>query len=259
MRNIPMTIMTNRFILFFVVTGFLVTTGCGTSSGIKREQMAEAQYKLGISDLNNGQLQQAFVKFQKALESNPKYRDVHYALGHIYFLRNQLEEAQKEFMKTIKLDPDFSEAYNYLGKVYEQKGEWELAIKEYNNALENLQYKTPHFARYNLGIALMNVNDYEGALIEFDKAIQVESSFIGAYQAKGQVYSQLNQYSEAIEAYQQALKLAPNNPAVHFSLGVAYFKADSHQEAKEAFEKVIELTPEGDLVKNSELYLDRLQ
>jgi tetratricopeptide (TPR) repeat protein len=258
-KNSPMAMMANRFVLFFVVTGLLVSAGCGTSSGIKREQIAEAQYKLGISDLNNGQLQQAFVKFQKALESNPKYRDAHYALGHLYFLRNQLDEAQNEFIKTIKLDPDFAEAHNYLGKVYEQKGEWELAIEEYKKALENLQYKTPHFARYNLGVALMNLNDHEGALAEFDKAIRIDPSFIGAYQAKGQAYSQLNRYSEAIKAYQQALNLNPNNPAVHFSLGVAYFKTDLHQEAKEAFEKVIELVPEGELAKSSKPYLDRLQ
>jgi tetratricopeptide (TPR) repeat protein len=258
-RNTIRTTVANRVILLVVLTGLLVTTGCGTSSGIKRDQIAEAQYKLGISDLNNGQLQPAFVKFQKALESNPKYRDAHYALGHLYFLRNQLEEAQKEFIATIKLDPDFAEAHNYLGKVYEQKGEWELAIEEYNKALENLQYKTPHFARYNLGIALMNINDHEGALKEFDKAIQVDPSFGGAYQAKGQVYSQLNRYNEAIKAYQQALKLTPNNPVVHFGLGVAYFKTDSHHEAKESFEKVVKLAPEGDLAKNSKLYLDRLQ
>jgi hypothetical protein len=40
---------------------------------------------------------------------------------------------------------------------------------------------------------------------------------------------------------------------------VAYFKTDSHHEAKESFEKVVKLAPEGDLAKNSKLYLDRLQ
>ncbi len=259
MQSPTMTSMRNSYIIFVSAICLLVATGCSTASQIQRERTAQAHYKLGIAYLNNDELQQAFVEFQKALVSNSKYRDVHYALGHVYFQRGQWEEAKKELITTVKLDPDFAEAHNYLGKVYEKMGKWELAIEEYKKALKNLRYRTPHFAHYNLGLALMNTKDHEGALREFKEAIRIEPSFVIAYQAEGQAYSRLNRYGEAIEAFQQALEFNPSNPEVHFNLGVAYFKEDTRSKAKEAFEKVIELAPEGELSKNSKLYLDRLQ
>ena len=254
-----MTPIRSRFIAFMVVMGLLISVGCTTTSRDRRDRSAQAHYKLGISYLNNDQLQQAFVEFQKALESNSAYGDVHYALGHVYYRRGQFEEAKNEFLMTIRIKPDYAEAHNYLGKAYEQMGKWDLAIAQYKKALANLQYRTPHFAQYNLGVALMNINDYEGALNEFVEAVRVEPSFMAAHHGMGQAYSKLNRYGEAVEAFQEAIRLAPESPRVHFYLGAAYFKEGARLRAREAFEKAIELAPEGEFAKESRRYLDRLQ
>ena len=247
------------FILLGAVILLLSAGSCGTAAKVKRERMGEAHFKLGMALLNNNQLQKAFVEFQKSVESDPKNRDAHYALGHVYFVRGQFIKAEKEFLATQKIDPEYPESHNYLGKVYEGMQKWELAISEYQKALASLKYETPEKAHYNLGIALLNTDDHEGALEEFDKAIRFNSSFAVAYLGKGQVYSRMNRNSKAIEAFQLALNLFPTNPRINFELGVVYFKAQSPVEAKMAFEKVIEFAPEGKLAEDSKQYLERLQ
>ena len=245
--------------LIILMLGLLVDIGCSTQSSAKRKNFGEAHYKLGLSYLNNNQNQQAFVEFQKSIESDPKNRDSHYALGHIYFQQDRLNKAEMAFKETLKLDRKFSEAYNYLGKVYERKGDTKNAILYYRRALKNPKYSTPHFTHYNLGLSLIKEEDTDAALLAFEEALRIEPLFMPARLARGEALNQLERHDEAIKAYSHALDLEPDNPQGHFGLGVALYKGGSKPQAKISFEKALELSPDGNLAEDSKRYLDLLR
>jgi type IV pilus assembly protein PilF len=246
-----------RLATLVFLTGILLA-GCSTMSSTQKIKTGQAHYKLGISYLNDNQMQLAYIEFQKAVEINPKDKDSYYGLGHVYFTQGKFEEAGEEFKKAIRLDSNFSEAHNYLGTVYERMSQNDEAIKEYKKALENVQYITPHFARHNLGMIYLNAGDFKAAIQQFKEAISVAPDYALAYNGLGQAYYRDGQYKEAVEALNGALKIVPDYPEVHFYLGQTYIKTGSSLQAKQEFERVIRLAPDSELAKKAKQNLDLL-
>lgn len=231
----------------------IVLTGCVTDQSALKE--ADAYFKEGLSYLNNDP-QRAFVSFQKAIQLDPKNRDAHYALGHIYFMQGRTDKAGDEFRRVLKINPVDSEAHNYLGKVYEREGRWDDAIYEYREALKNPLYATPDVPHYNLGIALMNKGEPEGALKDLGEAVSINPNHILAHYEMGQIYLKMGRLKEAIGAYQTALRIFPDYPEAHFNLAIAYKKDGANALAKKEFETVIKLAPGSEIASDSSRYLD---
>lgn len=253
-----------------VILLLLFVVGCAISqSRLKRENEASAHYKLGIAQLDENRIQDAFVEFQKAVEIDPKHVDSHYALGHVYSLQGKNREAAQEFKTVLKLDPGNSEAHNYLGQVYSLDKRWDDAIHEYQAALKNPKYATPQFAHYNLGLVYEKKEQFDDAIKEFQEALRIDPNFVttvggaSAYIVHyeiGQDYARMQKFQEAIEAYQNALKLLPDYADAHFGLGLVYLKEGSKRLAKEEFEKVLKFSPDGTvLAKNAKEYLESLK
>ena len=253
-----------------VILLLLFVVGCATSqSRLKRQNEASAHYKLGIAQLNENRVQEAFVEFQKAVEIDPKNADIHYALGHVYYQRGNNLEAAREFKTVLQLDPEYSAAHNFLGQVYGTDKRWDDAIQEFQKALKNPKYDTPHLAHYNLGLVYENKGQFADAIKEFQEALRIDPNFVTpaggtsaylVYYVMGQSYVKMEKPKEAIDAYQNALKLLPDYADAHFGLGLVYLKEGSKRLAKEEFEKVLKFSPDGTaLAKNAKEHLESLK
>ncbi len=243
-------------ILLAVAVGL---TGCSGMSRAQREKRAQAHYKLGISYLNDNQLQLGFIEFHKAIEVNPKDRDSHYGLGHVYFAQGRYKEAVEAFKKAIRIDPNFSEAHNYLGTVYDRLSEWDSAISEFRLALANPKYATPHFSHHNMGSIYLNQGNFKEAAQAFIEALRVAPEYPLAYTGLGQVYFREEKFREAVEAFSNALKLAPGYTEAHYYLGQTYLKSGSNKLAREEFEEVIRQAPDSELADRSRQSLELLR
>ena len=173
--------------------------GCATSK--ETIQKSDGYYQEGIASLPTDR-QQAFVSFQRAIQTNPNNKDAHYALGHIYTSQGKLTEAEKSFKAAVAIDETFSEAHNYLGQVLSLQGRWEEAIKEYRRALANPLYSTPDKARFNLGMALVHEGKLQQAMEMFEDALTVNPPNVPpalTYLELGKVYSKLGYNTRARE------------------------------------------------------------
>ena len=80
---------------------------CATVS-VEEQQQANAHFKLGVSYLNENNVQPAFIEFQKAYEFNPGDKEVLNAIGIIYLLKfDDFPKAIDFFQKALKVDHDF--------------------------------------------------------------------------------------------------------------------------------------------------------
>lgn len=243
-----------------IVLLMLVSAGCGfTEAQLKKEKEASAHYKLGVSYLNENQLQKAFIEFNKATEVDPNNKDVHYALGHVHFQKQEYVEAAEEFKKSLSIDPRYSEAHNYLGKVYEVQGAPEKAIAAYREALKNPQYDTPQKPYLNLGLIYVKQEKYDQAAREFQNVLRVDPENIIAHNELGRAYYQMGKPKEAIASYQEAIRMAPNYVDAHYNLAFAYLKEGSKGLAATQFKKVIEISPQSQLAKDSKKFLEAIQ
>ena len=189
--------------LFFVA----VLGGCQTSDDSQRK--ATGYYQEGLANMETDR-QQAFVSFQKAVQLNPRHRDAHYYLAHLYTLQGKYAQAEEELREVLKIDPDYSEGHNYLGQVMEAKGQWRDAVSEYRTALRNPLYATPDIALYRLGRALAHEGEYEAAMTSLEDAIRVTPPSqppAPLYLELGRVYAKLGYNTKAREALSEVTKL----------------------------------------------------
>ena len=93
---------------------------------------------------------------------------------------------------------DVVEIFNQ-GLDYFEKGDYENAIKDFNRALEI----NPKFAEAynNRGNAYALMGDFERAIADFNRALEINPKLAGAYFNKGLVYDRLGRFQEAVKAY----------------------------------------------------------
>ena len=180
-------------------------------SGEQRLEMSTAHYQLGVSYLNENNIQPAFVEFQKALEYNPDNKEALNTVGLIYLLK--LEDYPKAvdfFQKAIKQDESYAEAWNNLGSAYEKLGKFSNAVEAYKTALKNPFYRSAEKAFYNLGRAYYRMGKFNDAADAYTEAIRRYSDFYPPYYGLALTYNALRRYGDAAAALKKAIELDPN-------------------------------------------------
>ncbi len=105
---------------------------------------------------------------------------------------------------------------------------------------------------YENGLAAVQTQDYENALLYFSKAVEENPNKAEYYIEQGHAYVALGQYEEARTTLssaivEQDLELTRrNNKRAWRAIGIAYYEEEQYSEAKSYFEKALaeELLPE---------------
>ncbi len=228
-------------ILFlFSVCFMLILSSC--ASGPSRESLnsAESHHKLGSSYLENGQFNEAFMEFQKAIELNPRNKETLNYLGYLSMRFKKFNEAIIYYNKAISIDPDYSEAMNNLGVTYAEIENWDEAVKYFDSALSNPMYKTPEMAFANKGYVLYMKGDYNDAERAVKEALIINRLFPLASYVLGLVYTKLDNDDAAIEEFKKAIGLAPDYVEAHMDLAKTYLRSGNKAKALKHFEAVLE-------------------
>jgi tetratricopeptide (TPR) repeat protein len=87
----------------------------------------------------------------------------------------------------------------------------------------------------NLGNTYFGIGDYQEAIKDFDRAIELDPKLAGAYWGRGKTYHELGDYQEAIKDFDRAIELDPKLAGAYWSRGKAYQKLGNQQQANEDF------------------------
>ena len=140
---------------------------------------AKAQFELGNTYVQSGQLEQAILAYQKAIELDPDYGAAYANMGVVYYQLQQFDLAALQYQKALELNPDDGEVAYNLGALYVQQ------------AL--LSGPQPDQDLLNQAIA------------QLQQAQELSPGIAEPYFSLGVVYSMLNQTDEAIEAFETFL------------------------------------------------------
>lgn len=104
--------------------------------------------------------------------------------------------------------PTDADAHNLYFAIAMQKRDFPLARKRAEDALAHV----PDNARglCNLGSALMQLNDHDGAMAKFDAAIELEPAYFFARRNRGQLHSSQDRFAEAAADFGAAVAAQPN-------------------------------------------------
>ncbi|MBE9226218.1 tetratricopeptide repeat protein [Phormidium sp. LEGE 05292] len=186
---------------------------------------------------------EAIASYQKALQLQPDYAEVHYQLAEIYFVQRKLRDAIAFCNKAIQLQPDFAPNHKILGNILQTQGNLEAALNAYVKALE----LNPEFAEayINQGSILSKLGRNEEAIVSLEKAIAINPNIGAAYWNLANVYLQLDNLEKVVECRKQAFSLEPKlvNAETLNDLGTAIGKLGDFEEAINYYHKAIELQP----------------
>jgi len=125
-----------------------------------------------------------------------------------------------------------------------EKGHYSRAVDWYFECIEtgNLSNSTLSRTYRNIGITYRRMGEYETAIEYFDKAITLNPADIqNDYINRGNARSGLRQYDMALADYEKALEIKPNNGAAVFNRGIVYERLGRTDEAISDFKLAPEL------------------
>jgi tetratricopeptide (TPR) repeat protein len=97
-----------------------------------------------------------------------------------------------------------------------------------------------HFFKGN---AWFTSEQYDSAIVEFGRAVELDENYAKAWVNLGIVYDQTRKFPDARRAYARALQINPDDVLAHCHLGFNYYSAGKHDKAMWHYEKALEIDP----------------
>jgi len=134
-----------------------------------------------------------------------------------------------------------AEEYFYRGYDKSNKGDYNGAISDYTKAIEI----NPNFADayYNRGSSKNDLKDYYGAVSDYTKAIEINPNYGEAYSNRGIGKNVLKDYYGAISDYTKAIEINPNFAKSYYNRGNTKYDLKDYNGAISDYTKAIEINP----------------
>jgi Tfp pilus assembly protein PilF len=99
-------------------------------------------------------------------------------------------------------------------------------------------------AFFNRGNAYRAINDYEHAIMDYNRAIECYPGFADAFNDRGNAFSKLGNFEQAVNDYDMAIRILPECAEAYNNRGFAYRRLGNHAQAINDFSRAIDLNPE---------------
>lgn len=161
------------------LVALLIAAGCTSSSGDRQfgaqmDKASDVNTQLGAKYLQNGNLQLAKTKLDKALRQNPDNADAHATYALLDMRLDKPQDARAHFERALDSEPDNPQLLNNYGTFLCQEGDHEQGIEYFLKAASNRLYDTPAYAYANAGRCAMQADQPHKARGYLRKALEVD-------------------------------------------------------------------------------------
>jgi tetratricopeptide (TPR) repeat protein len=174
--------------------------------------MSSAQALLGISLYEMADYAGARPHLEAALKANPEDSNAELILVNCLTKAGDFDAASKHLQSLAKREPNNQQVWYLLGKVYIQLSE--QAIEKMNSIDPNSVWA--HQVSSEMAESLKN---YDGAVAELKKAIEIAPLQPGLHFKLGDLYWVQRQWEPAFAEFQTEASIDPNNCMVPWKLG----------------------------------------
>ncbi len=236
-----------------VMTQIYDRGGMGASTGISdalfETDPATVHHKEAMRLHRLGQLDEAIVEMEKAVQAKPDSPSMLYGLGVMYMEKQDYPKAVQFMQRSVEhikstgytkvnlaLYPDvYMSALTNLGLIYTRIGSHEKAAESLKEAI---QFRPGDLdANYNLVNAYYVMGDMEKTAEQLKKFINLDPKNAEAHNIAGLIYYRRQLYNAALDEFQTAESLDPDEKQYNHNLGTVLAELGRTEEAREAFEK----------------------
>lgn len=174
------------------------------------EQEAFQAYERGKHALVRNRLQDALSQFDRALELDSSFAKAYLARGQIYWRQQQHEQAIPDLSRAIELDPHLFWGYYLRGASRIALERYEQSLTDFDHFLAAEDVKEDDRVRAHRwrGIALLNLERPDEALVDFSACIRLQPDRAFHRKERAQIYEALGQTDDAIADYTAYLERA---------------------------------------------------
>lgn len=191
-----------------------------------------------------GQYDEAIKNTQNALLKNPDNPMAHAVQGWALGFQEKYGEAERAVKRALELDPNNALAHAYYAEILINQGDYTLvdkAIEESKKARDlDPSLLETHRAR---GIVLLNTQNVEQAVEEFQAALAINKNIADLYLNLGVAYKLLEQYDLAQEALLASYALNPSDTIALTELSRSFFADGRFAQAAQYAEEAVKVTP----------------
>lgn len=242
-----------------------------------------ALHLLGVITAQQQEFDSAISLIQRAIKVNPNHASAHFNLANALKSNKMYQEAEQFYSSALSLRPNMAEAWGNKGNLLSELGRNDEALicfdrsLEINprlydalfnkaNTLKKLQRPKSAMAFYTKAIEISPKNDalnnrgsiklnaysdFQGALDDFNLAIQADPSLAAPHINKGNVLKTIGQTEEAISCYLEALRINPKSYNGLNNLAATLNDLERYGEAAELLLKAIDVEPQNAMAYNN--------
>jgi tetratricopeptide (TPR) repeat protein len=200
-------------------------------------KMFSAAALLGISRYEMGDYAGARAPLEAALRGNPKDNNAELMLANDLIKLGELNLAAEHLRKLSERQPGNQEVLYLLGKVH---------MKLSEQALSKLNEIDPNsvWAHEISGEVMESMKNYDGALVEYKKAVEIAPEQAGTHYMLGNAYWALSMWDAATEQFRAELVNVPTNCEAQWKIGnILLEQHASPEEALADVEKALAICP----------------
>ena len=168
-------------------------------------------------------------------------KEVVKALIHLYHQGEFLQILEKE-KQFASLYQDSIELLNIFGSTNLALQNFKTAIINFNKAIK-LNSNIPTIY-YNLGLAYHNIGNMDDAIVNYKKAIDIKPDYDEALNNIGISLEKKGDFIGAIDKYNKVLAINPKHAGAYYNLGNVFYSKDNLILAIENFNRAIDIKPD---------------
>jgi tetratricopeptide (TPR) repeat protein len=194
--------------------------------------MKEADTLIAASKLS-----EALAKTEEALSlSHNDIKALQYRIT-LYYLMQNYKEALRYADEAIKTNSDEAEFFYLRGVVNNSLEKFGKALDDFTTTIDKGGKDDLYKAYLNRGIAYHNLLEYEPAMADFSRSIELNDTIASAYHGRAMLNYELKDYSAAIDDFNKVMDLGQGNAVSFFNMGMCYFRLEENVKACPLFQK----------------------
>ena len=205
-------------------------------------RLGPAYNNLGALYFKQGQFRDAVEVLERGLKVNPSMASASALLGLALFQMGDFAKARPHLEAAVKANPNDNNAELTLVNDLTKLGDFQSAATH----LQQLARRQPGNQRvwYLLGRVYMQLS--EQAL---GKVNEIDPNSVWAHEISAELMDDMKNYEGAIVEYKKALGIAPTQPGLHLKLGDLYWSLSQWDNATEQFEQEQAIDPRNCMVE----------
>ena len=205
-----------------------------------RPERVEARSNLGAALARLGRYADAVEQYKRALALDGRNQGIRFNLAVAYYKTARILSASKELEAVVAAQPENRNALLLLADCNLRMGEFKKVIE----LLEPVESAEPDnlAVAYLLGMSLINDKKLDEGQRRIERILR-DGDSAEAHVMMGTTYLTVTEYEKALNEFKRAVELNPKLPSVNSFYGQTLTRMGATEEAVAAFRRELEINP----------------